>query len=83
MSARVAMLRMQEDGHIQLPLPRNKRPDPRVHITSKTDQGEAIVMPASGLSPLRLEPVKQKDPSRLWVDICSCNIDIYHIHVAQ
>jgi hypothetical protein len=66
MSARVAMLRMQEDGHIQLPLPRNKRPDPSVRITSKTDQGEAIVMPASRLSPLSLELVKQKNQSRLW-----------------
>lgn len=66
MSARVAMLRMQEDGHIQLPLPRNKRPNPSVRITSKTEQGEAIVMPASRLSPLRLEQVKQKDQSRLW-----------------
>lgn len=66
MSARVAMLRMQEDGHIQLPAPRNKRPDPSVRITSKTDQGEAIVLPVSRLSPLRLEQVKQKDQSRLW-----------------
>ncbi len=66
MSARVAMLRMQEDGHIQLPLPRNKRPDPSVRITSKTDQGETIVMPASRLSPLSLEQVKQKNQSRLW-----------------
>ncbi len=66
MSARVAMLRMQEDGHIQLPAPRNKRPDPSVRITSKTDQGEAIVLPVSRLSPLRLERVKKKDQSRLW-----------------
>ena len=66
MSARVAMLRMQEDGHIQLPAPRNKRPDPSVRITSKTDQGEAVVMSASRLSPLRLEQVKKKDQSRLW-----------------
>ncbi|MES9883714.1 MAG: hypothetical protein ABW185_22915 [Sedimenticola sp.] len=65
MSARVAMLRMQEDGHIQLPPPRNKRPDPSVRITVKTDPGEAIVMPASQLSPLRLEQVKHKAPSRL------------------
>ncbi len=57
---------MQEVGHIQLPLPRNKRPDPSVRITSKTEQGEAIVMPASRLSPLKLEQVKQKDQSRLW-----------------
>jgi hypothetical protein len=59
MSARVAMLRMQEDGLIRLPLPRTKRPDPTVHITSKTDPGEALVTPARQLSPLRLERVKQ------------------------
>ncbi|MCP4993410.1 MAG: DUF4338 domain-containing protein [Gammaproteobacteria bacterium] len=66
MSARVAMLRMQEDGHLLLPPPRNKRPDPSVRITPKTDQGEVIEMPVSQLSPLRLEQVKQKSQSRLW-----------------
>ncbi len=66
MSARVAMLRMHEDGLIRLPLPRTKRPDPTVHITSKTDPGEALVRPARQLSPLRLERVKQKAQSRLW-----------------
>lgn len=66
MSARVAMLRMQEDGHIQLPPPRNKRPDPSVHITSKTDPGNPIETPVSLLPPLRLEQVKRKAYSRLW-----------------
>jgi hypothetical protein len=66
MSARVAMLRMQEDGLILLPLPRTKRPDPTVHITSKTNPGEALVAPARQLSPLRLERVTQKAQSRLW-----------------
>ncbi len=33
MSARVAMLRMHEDGLIKLPPPRCKRPDPKVHLT--------------------------------------------------
>jgi hypothetical protein len=36
-SARVAMLRMHEDGLIALPAPRGKRPDQRVRIGSRSD----------------------------------------------
>jgi hypothetical protein len=36
MSARVAMLRMREDGLIQLPAPRCKCPDPSVRLTEQT-----------------------------------------------
>ena len=42
MSARVAMLRMQDDGLISLPPPRCKRPDPTVHLTEQTNPGFAI-----------------------------------------
>ncbi len=66
MSARVAMLRMQEDGLIQLPAPRCKRPDPSVRITTQTDPDERIEMSAGKLLPLRLEPVVKKSQSRLW-----------------
>ncbi len=66
MSARVAMLRMHEDGLIQLPPPRTRRPDPSVHITAQSDPGTAIVIPAHRLSPLRLERVSKKPLSRLW-----------------
>ena len=82
MSARVAMLRMQEDGLIQLPAPRCKRPDPSVRLTEQTAPQDKIEQAAGLLSPLRFERVVNKTQSRLWVDICSCNIDIHYIHVA-
>lgn len=66
MSARVAMLRMQTDGLITLPLPRNSRPDPRVHITSASDPRSAIEQPAGTLAPLDLKLVSTKPDSRLW-----------------
>lgn len=37
MSARVAMLRMQADGFIELPPPRGPRPDPRVRLSARSD----------------------------------------------
>ncbi len=52
MSARVAMLRMQTDGLIELPPPRGKRPDPGVHLSSRTDPGAAIHQSAGALAPL-------------------------------
>ena len=66
MSARVAMLRMQEDGLIQLPAPRCKRPDPSVRLTEQTAPKETIEQAAGQLSPLRFERVLNKTQSRLW-----------------
>lgn len=66
MSARVAMLRMQEDGLIQLPAPRCKRPDPSVHLTEQTAPQDKIEQAAGLLSPLRFERVINKTQSRLW-----------------
>ena len=66
MSARVAMLRMQEDGLIKLPPPRRKRPDATVTITSQTDPGQQICKPARALMPLSLRRVLKKQDSRLW-----------------
>ncbi len=66
MSARVAMLRMQEDGLIELPPPRRKRPDATVTITSQTDPGQPICKPARALMPLVLRRVQNKQDSRLW-----------------
>jgi hypothetical protein len=74
MSARVAMLRMQEDGLITLPPPRCKRPDPTIHITSHTDPGIAIEQPAGALTPLVLQRVQKKPDSRLWNEY----IERYH-----
>ena len=66
MSARVAMLRMQEDGLIKLPPPLCKRPVPTVQLSSKTDPQELVEQPAGQLSPLRFERVVDKSSSRLW-----------------
>ena len=66
MSARVAMLRMHKDGHILLPPPRSKRPDPTVHITASSDPGQAIDLPAHQRLPLSDERVKNKSQSRQW-----------------
>ena len=66
MSARVAMLRMQEDGLIQLPAPRCKRPDPSVRMSRQTEPSEIMEMSAGQLSPLRLECVANKSQSHLW-----------------
>lgn len=66
MSARVAMLRMQADGLIELPPPRCKRPDARVTITSQSDPGQPIHKPARALMPLSLRRVQNKQDSCLW-----------------
>ena len=66
MSARVAMLRMQEDELIRLPPPRGKRPDPSVHLTARTEPGTPINQPAGTLRPLVLQRVQKRADSRLW-----------------
>jgi len=74
MSARVAMLRMQEDGLITLPPPRCQRPDPTVSLTPRTDPGTIIEQPAGALTPLSLQRVQHKSDSRLWNEY----IERYH-----
>jgi len=74
MSARVAMLRMQEDGLLVLPPPRNPRPDTRVSITPATDPGPPIECPAAALRPLELRLVATKPDSRRWNE----TIERYH-----
>ncbi len=66
MSARVAMLRMHEDGLIELPPPRCKRPDARIHITQRTDPAQTLEQPAHALAPLNWRPVQTRSQSRLW-----------------
>ena len=66
MSARVAMLRMQADGLIELPPPRGPRPDPRVRLSARSDPGPLLDQPAGALAPLTLQRVRQKAQSRLW-----------------
>jgi hypothetical protein len=74
MSARVAMLRMHNDGLITLPPPRCKRPDPSVHLSARTDPGTPITQPAGTLKPLHLQRVGDKSHSRLWNEY----IERYH-----
>jgi len=74
MSARVAMLRMQADGLIELPPPRHSRPDPQVHLTWRSDPRPSIEQPASTLRPLQLQVVRDKADSRLWNEY----IERYH-----
>jgi len=66
MSARVAMLRMQDDGLIVLPAARGKKPDATVHITSRTDPRQPILSAAGALAPLVVQRVQNRQDSRLW-----------------
>ncbi|MCP5070544.1 MAG: hypothetical protein GY946_28595, partial [bacterium] len=63
MSARVAMWRMHDDGLIELPPPRCKRPDPRVRISARSDPGSPLDKPARALTPLALRRVRRKSQS--------------------
>ena len=74
MSARVAMLRMQDDGLITLPPPRGARPDPTVHLTDRTTPGALIERPAGALRPLTMQRVQRKPESSLWNEY----IERYH-----
>jgi hypothetical protein len=68
MSARVAMLPMQDDGLITLPPPLCARPDPTVHLTDRIER------PAGALKPLTMQRVQCKPDSRLWNEY----IERYH-----
>ncbi len=66
MSCRVVMLRMQEDGLIQLPPPRCKKPEIRIRLTSRTDPQPPIEQPVHTLPGLIFQLVRKGDNSRLW-----------------
>ncbi len=66
MSCRVAMLRMQADGLIELPAPRRPRITARITPTARSDPQPALTDPAHALAPLRLDPVHERADSRLW-----------------
>jgi hypothetical protein len=63
MSARVAMLRMQDDGLITLPPPRGPRPDPSVRLSERSVPGSPILQPAGALAPLTWVRVEHKADS--------------------
>lgn len=76
MSCRVALLRMQRDGLIRLPPPRNsgRRGKLRTHRTAQAEPDSPLVVPAGELGDLRLEPVAAGRESALWNEY----IDRYH-----
>jgi len=76
MSCRVAMLRMQKDGLILLPPPRNKNGNGKrqVRRTPRAEPQPLIRTPAGELRNLRLDLVTDKRDSLLWNEY----IDRYH-----
>lgn len=76
MSCRVALLRMQGDGHLLLPPPRRRNGNrtPYARRTQQAQPQAAILEPVCELHNLRLEPVVSKDDSHLWNEY----VDRYH-----
>jgi hypothetical protein len=67
MSCRVALLRMQADGLITLPPPRNPKPVPyRAHPHLERAVLEPTRVPAVDLARLSIAPVSAKGDSLLW-----------------
>lgn len=74
MSCRVAMLRMHEDGLINLPQPRVKKPALRkIEFTSATEPQRLIVHPVNKLPALEIQIVNRTN-SHLWNEY----IERYH-----
>ncbi|MDA2925495.1 DUF4338 domain-containing protein, partial [Acidobacteria bacterium AH-259-L09] len=74
MSCRVAMLRMHEQGLIQLPPPRIRKPDCRIRHTARSDPQPCLARPVHELPPLRLQLINSAQDSALWNEY----IDRYH-----
>lgn len=76
MSCRVALLRMQADGLVQLPPPRRRNGNGKGFAprTSLAEPGEPVCTPACALADLRLAPVSAPAQSRLWNEY----VDRYH-----
>ena len=66
MSCRVAMLRMQQDGLIQLPSPRCQRPQVRIRASVDTDPQAPLQLPVQALPKLQLRLVGDRADSRRW-----------------
>jgi hypothetical protein len=76
MSCRVALLRMQADNLIKLPVPihRNSNSGRVIAKTTQTDPQAPLLTPVNKLQRVHLELVSSKDNSRLWNEY----IDRYH-----
>lgn len=71
MSCRVALLRMERDGLIQLPAPlsRNGRGRRRFALTSASAPREPVRETLRALEPLRFQPVPSGKLSQLWNEL--------------
>jgi hypothetical protein len=71
MSARVALLRMERDGLIQLPAPRshNGRGQRRFQLTAASDPQTPVQAPLRVLEPLRFQRVSDGRLSQLWNEL--------------
>ena len=71
MSCRVAMLRMEKDGLIQLPAPRsqNGRGQRRFALTSASEPRAPVQEALPGLEPLLFEQVSGGGHSPLWNEL--------------
>lgn len=66
MSCRVAMLRMQADGLIELPPPRCQKPQSRLRFTPRTAPQAPLEQPVHALPALQFQPVHRRPDSQLW-----------------
>lgn len=68
MSCRVAMLRMERDGRLTLPPPRNRNGNRRTYSrrTPATDPGPPLTAPVHQLGDLRLDLLAHRTESHLW-----------------
>jgi Domain of unknown function (DUF4338) len=71
MSCRVALLRLQKDGLIQLPKPLTKNGNGRVRpvLTSASQPREPVRQPVRSLAPLQFQSVQTPAASRLWNEL--------------
>ena len=76
MSCRVAMLRMEKDGLIELPPPQNGNANGVAHprLTEASAPQQPLTASAGSLAPLLLRPVNTPQASRLWNEL----IERYH-----
>lgn len=71
MSCRVAMLRMQRDGLISLPPPRNRNANGRTRpaLTTASDPRAPVTRPAGSLGKLVFQRVEKPQDSKLWNEL--------------
>jgi hypothetical protein len=77
MSCRVAMIRMQEDGLITLPTPRNKNPsayNKKIVYTDNTAMQPVCSTPAGQLKPITFSLISNRKQASLWNEY----VDRYH-----